>query len=64
MCVADGKHLKTPRCGSPVMAQAVWKGVGMSGIVSATSVSRSWSTDLSRTGSLTAPDAPWGGCWH
>ena len=42
------------------MAQAVWKGGGMSGIVSATPVSRSWSTGLNRTGSLTAPDAPWG----
>src|SRR6476646_6573879 len=37
--------------------QAVWKGVGMRGIVSATPVSRSWSTDLNRTDSLTAPDA-------
>ena len=32
-------------------AQAVWKGVGMGGIVSATPVSRSWSTDLNRIGS-------------
>ena len=36
---------------SPVLAQAVWKGVGMGGIVSATPVSRSWSTDLNRIGS-------------
>ena len=46
------------------MAQAVWKGVGMRGIVSATPISRSWGTDLNRTGSLTAPDAPWGVCSH
>ena len=39
-------------------AQAVWKGVCMSAIASATPVSRSWSTDLNRTGSLTAADAP------
>jgi DNA-binding NtrC family response regulator len=45
-------------------AQAVWKGVGMRGIVSATPISRSWGTDLNRTGSLTAPDAPWGVCSH
>jgi hypothetical protein len=41
-------------------AQAVWKGVGMRGIVSATPVSRSWRTDLNRTGSLDSPDAPLG----
>ena len=46
------------------MAQAVWKGVGMSAIVSATSVSRSWSTDLSRIRLPDRPDAPWGVCWH
>ena len=46
------------------MAQAVWKGVGMRGVVSATPVSRSWSTDLNRTGSLIAPDAPCGVCSH
>ena len=34
-----------------LLAQAVWKGVGMGGIVSATPVSRSWSTDLNRIGS-------------
>ena len=47
-----------------LMTQAVWKGVGMRGIVSATPISRSWGTDLNRTGSLTAPDAPWGVCSH
>ena len=26
--------------------------------------SRSWSADLRRIGSLTAPDALWGVCWH
>ena len=33
-------------------------------IASATPVSRSWSTDLNRTGSLTAADAPYGVYWH
>ena len=40
------------------------KGVGISAIVSETPVSRSWSADLRRIGSLTAPDALWGVCWH
>ena len=41
-----------PRRTEPTLwAQAVWKGVGMGGIVSATPVSRSWSTDLNRIGS-------------
>ena len=55
----NGEALKPTR-----RAQAVWKGVGMRGIVSATPISRSWGTDLNRTGSLTAPDAPWGVCSH
>jgi hypothetical protein len=36
----------------------------MRAIVSATSISRSWSTDLSRIGSLTTQTLPQGVCWH
>ena len=39
-------------------AQAVWKGVGISAIVSETPVSRSWSADLRKIGSLTAQTLP------
>jgi hypothetical protein len=36
----------------------------MRAIVTATSISRSWSTDLSRIGSLTTQTLPQGVCWH
>ena len=58
MSVAPRKRQSATKMLPVVKAQAVWKGVGMRGIVSATPVSRSWSTNLKRTGSLTAQTHP------
>ena len=52
MSASGPKATELPRGSEMTLwAQAVWKGVGMGGIVSATPVSRSWSTDLNKIGS-------------
>ena len=61
--LSDGAAFAAPPRNDAMGPACVERGL-YGAIASATPVSRSWSTDLNRTGSLTAADAPYGVYWH